>query len=124
VAKGYSQKYGDDYDATFAPVAKQTTFRTLLAVAAARKMKVRHFDVKTAFLNGEIEEDLFMSQPEGYISKGEEQLVCKLNRSIYGLKQSAQAWNTKINEVMLKEEFVSSKADQCLYTKFKDDKWM
>jgi hypothetical protein len=124
VAKGYSQKYGDDYDATFAPVAKQTTFRTLLAIAAVRKMKVHHFDVKTAFLNGEIEENLFMSQPEGYISEGNEHLVCKLKRSIYGLKQSARAWNTKINDIMLKEGFARSKADQCLYTKFKDNKWM
>jgi hypothetical protein len=124
VAKGYSQKYGDDYDATFAPVAKQSTFRTLLAVAAVRRMKVRHYDVKTAFLNGEIEEDLFMSQPEGYISEGEEHLVCKLKRSIYGLKQSARAWNAKINDIMLKEGFTRSRADQCLYTKFKNNKWM
>ena len=58
-------------------------------------MKVRHYDVKTAFLNGEIEEDLFMSQPEGYVSEGNDHLVCKLKRSIYGLKQSARSWNAK-----------------------------
>ena len=86
VAKGYTQKYGNN--ATFAPVAKQSTFRTLLAVAPARKMKVQHYDVKTAFQNGEIEEDLFVTQPEGYVSEGEEHLVCKLRRSLYGLKQA------------------------------------
>ena len=84
VAKGYSQKYGEDYDATFAPVAKQTTFRTVLAIAAAKNMKVKHFDIKTAFLNGDIEEDLYISQPEGYVAEGEAHLVCKLQRSLYG----------------------------------------
>ena len=124
VAKGYSQKFGQDYDATFAPVAKQTTFRTLLTIAAARNMKVRHYDVKTAFLNGDITEDLYMSQPEGYVAKGKENLVCKLTKSLYGLKQSARAWNTKINEVMLSNGFQRSKADQCLYSKFENNKWM
>jgi len=124
VAKGYSQKFGEDYDATFAPVAKQTTFRTLLTIAAVRNMKVRHFDIKTAFLNGDITEDLYMSQPEGYVAKGTENLVCKLTKSLYGLKQSARAWNTKINEVMLSNGFQRSKADQCLYTKFEHNKWM
>jgi len=105
VAKGYSQKFGKDYDATFAPVAKQTTFRTLLRVAAARNMKVRHYDVKTAFLNGDITEDLYMSQPEGFVARGKQHLVCKLFRSLYGLKQSARAWNTKVNKVMLENGF-------------------
>jgi len=124
VAKGYSQKFGEDYDATFAPVAKQTTFRTLLTVAAARNMKVRHYDVKTAFLNGDITEDLYMSQIEGYVAKGKEHLVCKLTKSLYGLKQSARAWNTKVNEVMMENGFQRTKADQCLYSKFEDNKWM
>ena len=124
VAKGYSQKYGEDYDATFAPVAKQTTFRTVLAVAAAKNMKVKHFDIKTAFLNGDIKEELYMSQPEGYVAEGEEHLVCKLQRSLYGLKQSARAWNTKMNNILLANGFVRSKADQCLYSKFENGKWM
>ena len=124
VAKGYSQKFGEDYDATFAPVVKQTTLRTLLTIAAVRNMKVRHYDVKTAFLNGDITEDLYMSQPEGYVANGKENLVCKLTKSLYGLKQSARAWNTKINEVMLSNGFQQSKADQCLYSKFEHNKWM
>ena len=124
VAKGYTQKYGEDYDATFAPVAKQSTFRTLLAVAAAKKMKVRHYDVKTAFLNGDITEDLYMTQPEGYVADGEEHLVCKLQGSLYGLKQSARAWNIKMNKLLLDNGFIRSKADQCLYSKFENSKWM
>ena len=115
VAKGYSQKFGEDYDATFAPVAKQSTFRTLMTVAAMRTMIVKHHDIKTAFLNGDIEEEIYMSQPEGYLKKGQEHLVCKLNKSLYGLKQSARAWNLKINQVLLNEGFTRSKADPCLY---------
>ena len=106
VAKGYSQKYGEDYDATFAPVAKQTTFRTLLAVAAAKNMKVRHHDIKTAFLNGDVTEDLYMSQPEGYVAAGQEKLVCKLSKALYGLKQSARVWNSKMNATLLADGFV------------------
>ncbi len=124
VAKGFSQKYGEDYEVTFAPVAKQSTFRTLLAVAAARNLKVRHYDVKTAFLNGDIKEELYMCQPEGYVVPGKEHLVCKLNKSLYGLKQSAKAWNTKMNDVLLKQGFVRSEADQCLYVKFENNRYL
>ena len=124
VAKGYSQKFGEDYDATFAPVAKQTTFRTLLAIAAAKRMKVRNYDIKSAFLNGDVTEDIYMTQPERYVKEGSEDLVCKLKKSLYGLKQSARAWNTKINDIMLLNGFVRSKADQCLYSKFENSKWM
>lgn len=113
VAKGFTQEYGKDYDATFAPVAKQSTFRTLLTVAAARNLKVRHYDIKTAFLNGDVTEDLYMSQPEGYVADGQEHLVCKLQRSVYGLKQSARAWNTKVNDILLQNKFVRSKSDPC-----------
>ena len=124
VAKGFSQKYGQDYDATFAPVAKQSTLRTLLAISAIRKLKVRHYDVKTAFLNGDIEEELYMSQPDGYILQGNENLVCKLKKSLYGLKQSARAWNIKMNTVLLQHGFTRSNADQCLYSRFHENKWM
>jgi Reverse transcriptase (RNA-dependent DNA polymerase)/gag-polypeptide of LTR copia-type/Integrase core domain/GAG-pre-integrase domain len=124
VAKGYSQKFGEDYEATFAPVARQSTFRILLAVAATKKLKVKHYDVKTAFLNGDIKEDLYMSQPDGYVMRGKENLVCKLKKSLYGLKQSARAWNEKINDVLLAQGFSRSKADQCLYTKYHRNKWM
>jgi len=87
-------------------------------------MKVKNFDIKTAFLNGDIEEDLYMSQPESYVTHGEEHLVCKLQRSLYGFKQSARAWNTKVNKILLANGFVRSKADQCLYSKFEHGKWI
>ena len=87
-------------------------------------MKVKHYDFKTAFLNGEIEEELYMEQPQGYVKKGKEHLVCRLKKSLYGLKQSARAWNVKINGMLLKLGFSRSKADQCLYTKCSQNRWM
>lgn len=88
VAQGFSQKYGTDYDEVFAPVVRQTTFRTLLSVAAKRKYNVQHYDIKTAFLNGNLEEEIYMKQPPGF-TKGNK--VCKLKKGLYGLKQSARS---------------------------------
>lgn len=114
VAQGYSQKYGTDYDEVFAPVVRQTTFRILLSVAAKRRYKVKHFDVKTAFLNGEIDEEIFMRQPPGF-EKGNK--VCYLQKGLYGLKQAARSWNKVIHQEMISAGYKQSKNDQCLYMK-------
>ncbi|GFS75255.1 retrovirus-related Pol polyprotein from transposon TNT 1-94 [Nephila pilipes] len=97
-AKGYNQKFGTDYDETVAPV-------------------VKHIDMKTEFLHGNLHEDIYMKQPEGYVKLGEEQKVCKLKKSIYGLKQAAKAWNQKIAEVLQINNFKQSIEDNCLFTK-------
>ena len=114
VAQGFTQKFGTDYDEVFAPVAKQETFRTLLTVASRRNSIVRHVDVKTAYLNGELQETIFMRQPEGYHS-GNERTVCRLRRSLYGLKQSARVWNKKVDSVFKRMGFLPAKSDPCLY---------
>ena len=88
VAQGFSQKFGDEYDETFCPVVRFESVRTIIALAAQHGLKLHQMDVTTAFLNGELKEEIYMKQPEGFIAKGKEHLVCKLNRSIYGLKQS------------------------------------
>eukprot|EP00731_Ephydatia_muelleri_P012155 Em0006g1049a len=85
VAKGFTQKHGIDYDETFSPVVRFTSVRTILAFAVQNGMMVHQMDVVTAFLNGTLEEEIYMEQPPGYIKKGEEHLVCKLKKSIYGL---------------------------------------
>ena len=95
VARGYSQKEGLDYKETFAPVAKFASIRTLLALAAHQDYEVHQMDVKTAFLNGDLDVDLYMQQPEGFLVAGQEELVCKLRKSIYGLKQAGRAWFEK-----------------------------
>lgn len=116
MAQGFSQQYGTDYDEVFAPVAKQTTFRTLLSVAGRRGMLVKHVDVKTAYLHGELKEIIHMKRPKGF-QGGAEGEVCLLRKSLYGLKQAGRVWNTKINEVLKQLGYVPSDADPCLYVK-------
>lgn len=117
VAQGYSQEYGVDYEEVFAPVARQTTFRTLLAVAGKQQLVVQHFDVKNAFLNGVLEETIYMAQPKGFEVKGKEDMVCKLSKNIYGLKQAARVWNNKLNDIFVNEQYKQSQVDSCLYTR-------
>lgn len=101
VAQGFAQRYGTDFNEVFAPVAMQSTFRVLLTVAGHRKLQVRHIDVKNAYLNGTLSEEIFMRQPPGYAEPGKEELVCKLNRSLYGLKQAARVWNATVKKILL-----------------------
>ncbi|KFD60150.1 hypothetical protein M514_27678 [Trichuris suis] len=121
VARGFSQKYGEDYDETFAPVVKHDTIRVLFAVAAARGLHVRHLDVKCAYLNGKLEEELYMEQPQGFVEAGKESKVLLLKKSIYGLRQSARCWNRKATEALSQLGFVPSQADQCLFTRKEKD---
>ena len=88
VAQGFSQKYGQDYDETFSPVARFESLRMVIALAVQNGLKLHQMDVTTAFLNGELKEEVYMKHPEVYFVKGKESLVCKLHKSIYGLKQS------------------------------------
>jgi hypothetical protein len=92
VAKGYSQVEGIDFGEIFSLVAKLTSIRLLLSVAAAFDFEIEQMDVKTTFLHGDLEEEIFMKQPEGYVVKGKKELVCKLKKSLYGLKQSPRMW--------------------------------
>lgn len=114
VAKGCGQKEGFDYTETYAPVAKLATLRILLAIAVQFKMHIHQMDVKSAFLNGDLNEDIYMLQPSGF-TKGSK--VCKLKKSIYGLKQASRMWNEKFNKFILRIGFKRSASDSCLYTK-------
>lgn len=120
VAKGFSQKYGQDYDEVFAPVVKQSTFRILLSVASYKNMSVNHIDIKTAFLNGDLDNEVYLKQPEGF-EDPTRHLVCKLNKSLYGLKQSARCWNQKLNGALLSLGFRRGESDSCLYVKGEND---
>ena len=116
VAQGYNQKYGSDYDETFCPVVRLESLRTLVALSTQRGLELHHVDVATAFLNGTLQEEVYMKQPKGYEKKGEEHLVCKLRKSIYGLKQSPRCWNTALDSHLKKMGFIQSKSDPCIYT--------
>lgn len=95
VAKGYSQQYGINYNEVFAPVARWDTIRTILSLAACNNWSGYQLDVKTAFLHGELAEDVYVEQPIGY-QKGDSSNVYKLKKALYGLKQAPRAWYSKI----------------------------
>ena len=97
VAKGFAQKYGVDYEETFAPMVKMPTVRIILTLSTAQGWKFFQLDVKSAFLNGDLYVKIFMNQLEGFIVKGKESFVCKLKKSLYGLKQAPRAWYKKIS---------------------------
>lgn len=114
VARGFLQQEGFDYNETYAPVARLTTLRTLLAVSNFKHYHIEQLDVKSAFLHGEIEEEIYMSIPEGFQNAGE---VCRLNKALYGLKQAPFCWNKKFDCFIRTEQFIKSKSDPCLYLK-------
>jgi hypothetical protein len=115
VAQGFSQKYGIDYNETYAPVSKLTTIRTILAIAASEDLELWQYDVKTAFLNGSLEEDIYLQQPKGYEDGTSK--VCKLKKGIYGLKQSPRNWYSTLNNSIISNGFTRLKTDLCLYVK-------
>ncbi len=117
VAKGFTQEEGIDYDEVFSPVARYTSVRTVLALANEYDMEIEQMDVQTAFLHGDLDEEIYMSQPEGFVERGKEGLVCKLQKSLYGLKQAARCWNLKINAHLLKLGYSQNQADHCVYCK-------
>lgn len=88
VAKGFKQQVDIDFFDTFSPVTRVTSIRLLIAVAAIRDLKIHQMDVKTTFLNGDLDEEIYMDQPEGFVEPGQESKVCKLTKSLYGLKQA------------------------------------
>ena len=98
VAKGYTQTHGIDYEETFSPVAKIKSIRIMLAIAAFYDYEIWQMDVKTAFLNGKLTEDVFMAQPEGFENAKYPKRVCKLQKAIYGLKQASRSWNLCFHE--------------------------
>lgn len=116
VAQDFSQRAGQDYDETFCPVVRFDSVRSIIAMAVQDDMLMHQIDVKSAFLNGDLEEEVYMKQPEGFVVKGKEHFVCKLKRSLYGLKQTPRCWNTTLDIQLKKMGFTQGKSDPCLYT--------
>lgn len=115
VAQGFAQRYGLDYDQTFSPVVRFESFRTILAISTKEELTIHQMDVNTAFLNGELEEEVYLKQPEAFEEEGKSHLVCKLKRSLYGLKQSPRCWNWTLHSFLVDLGFVQIASDPCVY---------
>jgi hypothetical protein len=100
MAKGYTQKEGEDYFDTYSPIARLMTIRMLLSLAASHGLLIHQMDVKTVFLNDELEEEIYMDQPDGFVAKDHEGKVCKLLKSLNGLKQSPKQWHEKFDKTL------------------------
>jgi hypothetical protein len=116
VAKGFSHVEGIDYNETFAPVAKMNSIRLVLALAASHKWEVHQMDVKSAFLHGDLKEEICMEQPHGYV-QNDSSLVFRLKKSFYGLRQAPRAWYAKMNSFLIATGFSRCHSDPNVYTK-------
>ena len=122
VVKGFSQRKGIDFSEIFSPVVKMSSIRVALGLAARLDLEIEQMDVKTAFLHGDLDEEIYMEQPEGFVVSGKEDYVCKLKKSLYGLKQAPRQWYRKFYSVMKQQGFKKTSSDHCVFVqKFSDD---
>jgi hypothetical protein len=122
VVKGYSQRKGIDFEEIFSPVVKMGSIRVILGLAASLDLEVEQMDVKTAFLHGDLDKEIYMEQPEGFQVKGKEDYVCRLQKSLYGLKQAPRQWYKKFESVMGKQGYRKTSSDHCVFfQRFGDD---
>ena len=122
VAQGFAQQHGIDYEETFAPVVKYVSLRAVLAIANQHNMELHQMDVNSAYLNGDIDADIYMRQPEGFIDSDNPNKVCKLRKGLYGLKQGGRIWNQKIDRYLKTQGYTPSDADPCIYVKHNQGK--
>ena len=111
VAKGFHQVAGFDFNETFSPVVKPTTIRVVLTIALAKNWVVRQLDINNAFLNGDLQEEVFMEQPPRFMDPKQPHLVCKLHKSLYGLKQAPRAWFEKLRNALIAFGFITTRSD-------------
>jgi hypothetical protein len=121
VTRGFSQKEGIDHEETFSPVARYTSIRTIIALAAKMKWNLHQMDVKKDFLNGVIEEEVYIEQPQVFEVEDRKTHVCKLKKALYGLKQAPRAWYGRIDSFLMSLGFTKSKVDSNLYFKVMND---
>ena len=117
MAKGYKQEYGVDYKEVFAPVARLDTIRLVISMAAQNPWLSFQLDVKSAFLHGELEEQVYVEQPPGYVQQGMEEKVLRLNKALYGLKQAPRAWYSRIDAYLTNQGFQKCPYEHTLYVK-------
>ena len=124
VAKGYSQREGIDFKETFSPMSTQDSIRIIMAIVTHFDLELHQMDVRTTFLNRDLVEDVYMSQPIGFEEVGKEHIVCKLHKTIYGLKYASRQWYLKFDEVVTANGFKEKIVDQCIYMKVSESKYI
>jgi len=122
VAKGYVQRQGVDFEEVFAPVARLESVRLMLAIAAHWSWPVHHMDVKSAFLNGDLKEEVYVAQPPGFVDKHSPGKVLRLHKALYGLRQAPRAWNVKLDATLLSLGFRRSENEHGVYTRGRGQK--
>jgi hypothetical protein len=115
VIKGFAQKKGIDFDKIFSLVVKMNSIRTILSFVAVEDLHPEQLYIKTTFLHGDLEEEIYMQQPHGYEVKGKENLVCRLKKSLYGLKQAPRQWYLKFDRFMTEQGYSRCHSDHCVY---------
>ena len=124
VAKGYTQQDDINFIETFSQVSTKDSFKLIMALVAHFDLELHRMDVKTTFLNGDLSEEVYMLQPEGFKENGKENMVCKLKRSIYGLKQASRQWYLKFEKIVTSFGFIENNFDQCVYMKVSGSKFI
>ena len=117
VTKGYAHTYGVDYSDTFSPIAKMTYVRLFISLATTYNWDLHQLDMKNVFLHGDLQEEVYMEQPPGFVAQGEIGRVCRLRKSLYGLKQSPRAWFSKFSQAVEKFGMQKSKSDPSVFYK-------
>jgi len=121
VAKGYAQTYGIDYEETYNPIAKMTIIRLIITMVVAKGWSLYQMDVKNVFLHGDFQEKMYMEHPLGYVDQTHPNLVCRLKKAFYGLKQARKAWSDKIGQYLVTSGFQTSNTNFSLYMKKTND---
>ena len=121
VAKGYAQREGVEFEEVFSPVARMETIRLLIALAAQRSWEIHHMDVKSAFLNGDLMEEVYVQQPPGFVVENGSGKVLKLRKALYGLRRAPRAWNARLDKELLKLGFVKKSFGTCSLQKVKQE---
>ena len=124
VAKGFTQRKGTNYNETFSQVSLKDSFKMIIALVVHFDLELHQMDVKTAFLNAEIDEIIYMEKPENFVIGDPKSTVCKLKKSLYGLKQSPCLWYHKFHKIISSFGFVMNLADECIYHKFSGSKYI
>ena len=115
VAQGFTQQYGTDFDETLCPVVRQESLWLLMSLSVKHGLSLHQVDVTTTFLNGTLDDEVYIQQPKGSQCQGKEELACKLNKSIYGLKQSPHCWNSTLDAYLKEMQFTQTASDPCIH---------